>query len=58
MIPIKTLYGRPCRSPTCWLYKKDPVLVKPEIIEKTIKIIDWIGKRMKEAQDCQKSYAN
>ena len=37
---------------------KDPVLVGPELIEESIRIVDLIRKRMKEAQDRQKSYAD
>lgn len=51
MIPFEVLYGRPCRLLTCWLENRDLVLVKPEIIEETIKVVNLIRKRMKEAQD-------
>ena len=58
MAPFEALYGRPCRSPPHWLDKKDQVIVGPEMIEETVKIVDLIRKRMKEAQDRQKSYAD
>ena len=58
MAPFEALYGRPCRSPSCWLDNKDPVLVGPELIEESVRIVDLIRKRMKEAQDRQKSYAD
>lgn len=58
MTPIKTLYDEPYRSSTCWLDNRDLVLVGPEIIDETIKIVDLIKKRMKEAQDSKKSYAD
>ena len=58
MAPFEALYGRPCRSPSHWLDKKDPVIVGPEMIEETAKIVDLIRKRMKDAQDRQKSYAD
>ena len=53
--PFEALYGRPCTSPSHWLDRKDPVIVGPEMIEETVKIVDLIRKRMKEAQDCEKS---
>ena len=58
MTPFEALYGRPCRSPSCWLDNKYPVIVGPELIEETVKQVELIQKRMKEAQDRQKSYAD
>ena len=58
MAPFEALYGRPCRSPSCWLHNEDPVLVGPELLEESVRIVDLIRKRMKEAQDRLKSYAN
>ena len=37
---------------------KDPVLVGPELLEESVRIVDLIRKRMKEAQDRQKSYVD
>ena len=37
---------------------KDPVLVGPELFEESVRVVDLIRKRMKEAQDRQKSYAD
>ena len=37
---------------------KDPILVGPELIEESVRIVDLIRKRMKEAQDRQMSYAD
>ena len=58
MAPFVALYGRPCRSPSHWLDRKDPVIVGPEMIDETVKIVNLIRKRMKEAQGRQKSYAD
>ena len=58
MAPFEALYGRPCRSPSCWLDNKDPALVGPELIEESVRIVELIRKRMKEAQDRQKSLAD
>lgn len=52
MTPSETLYRSPCTSPTCRLKSIDSVLVRVEMIEETIKIVDLIRKKM-EAQDCQ-----
>ena len=56
MATFEELYGRPCRSPSCWLDNKDPVIVGPELIEETAKQVELIKKRMKEAHNRQKSY--
>ena len=58
MAPFEALYGRPCRSPSCWLDNQDLVIVGPELLEETVKQVELIQKRMKEAQDRQKSYAD
>lgn len=47
MTPFETLYGRPCRSPSCLLDNRDQLIVRPKMIEKTINIVDLIRKRMK-----------
>ncbi|KAK9126039.1 hypothetical protein Scep_014885 [Stephania cephalantha] len=52
------LYGRPCRSPTCWLDKEDKVLLGPEIIAETNNKIQIIQNRLKIAQSCQKTCAD
>lgn len=58
MTSFEALYDRLCHSPSSWLDNKDPVLFGPELIEETIKIVNLIRNKMKEAQHCQKSYAN
>lgn len=47
LIPIEVLYGKPCRS-TYWLDIRDPMIVGPEMIEETIKIVELIRKRMEK----------
>ena len=37
---------------------KDLILVGPELLEESVRVVDLIRKRMKEAQDRQKSYAD
>ncbi|MDF3578201.1 hypothetical protein, partial [Enterobacter hormaechei] len=67
--PYEALYGRPCRSPTCWgevgersfwkseFEKKHPKL-GPEIIRETSEKIEIIRERLQAAQDRQKYYAD
>ncbi len=69
MAPYEALYGRPCRSPTCWgevgersfwkseFEKKNPKL-GPEIIRETSEKIEIIRERLQAAQDRQKYYAD
>src|SRR3954469_15758486 len=68
MAPYEALYGRPCRSPLCWLeagestvFRKQTdsttgqiIMEGPELIIETTKIIALIRQRMQAAQDRQK----
>ncbi|KAA3488175.1 DNA/RNA polymerases superfamily protein [Gossypium australe] len=58
MAPYKTLYGRRCRTPTCWTKLGERRLVGPELISETEEKVKLIRGRLKEASDRQKSYAN
>ena len=58
MAPFEALYGRPCRSPTCWLEVGDNKLLGPEVIQETSARIEMIRGRIRVAQDRQKSYAD
>ena len=58
MAPFEALYGRPCRSPICWWEATDKILLGPDMIRETSEKIDLIRRRMKTAQDRQKSYAD
>ena len=58
MAPFEAFYGRPCRSPTCWWESTDKILLGPDMVRKTSEKIDLIQRRMKAAQDRQKSYAD
>ena len=58
MAPFEALYGRPCRSPTCSWESTKKVLLGPDMIRETLEKIDLIQRRMKTAQDRQKSYAD
>ena len=58
MAPYEALYGRPCRSPTCWLEVGESSLFGPEIVRKTTEKIQLIWERLRMAQSRQKSYAD
>lgn len=58
MASFEEVYGRPCHLPSHWLNTKDPILVGPNLIEEIVKQVELIKKRIKEAQDRQKSYAD
>ena len=58
MAPFEALYGRPCKSPSCWLETTDRLILGPDMIRETSEMVDLIRKRMKASQDRQKSYAD
>lgn len=58
MTPFEALYGRPCKSPSCWWESTDRIILGPEMIRNTLNKVELIRKRMKAAQDRQKSYAD
>lgn len=58
MAPYEVLYGRQCRSPTCWIEVGKGQLSGTDIVFKSTEIVDVIWGRLKAAQDRQKSYAD
>ena len=58
MAPFEALYGRPCRSPSCWLESGEKLILGPDFVRDSSEKIDLIQLRMKEAQSRQKSYAD
>ena len=58
MAPYEVLYGRPCRSLTCWLEAGESSLFGPKIIQETTKKIQVIGERLHTTQSRQKSYGD
>ncbi|KAJ9552428.1 hypothetical protein OSB04_016473 [Centaurea solstitialis] len=58
MAPFEALYGRKCRTPTCWLEAGEKQFAGPEIIQETADKVNGIRERLKAAQDRQKSYAD
>ena len=35
MAPYEALYGRPCRSPICWMELGEAVLIGPKLVQET-----------------------
>ncbi|KAA3473747.1 Retrotransposable element Tf2 protein type 1 [Gossypium australe] len=58
MAPYEALYGRKCRSPTCWTELGERQLLGPELVAETEDKVKLIQARLKEASDRQKSYAD
>ncbi|KAJ9552748.1 hypothetical protein OSB04_016793 [Centaurea solstitialis] len=58
MAPFEALYGRKCRTPTCWLEAGEKQFAGPEVIQETADKVKGIRERLKAAQDRQKSYAD
>ena len=58
MAPYEALYGRPCRSPTCWLEAGESSMFGPKIVRKTTEKIQLIRERLHRAQSRHKSYAD
>ena len=58
MAPFEALYGRKCRSPLCWQDPSDRLIIGPQLLEDTVEHDKVIQRKMKEAQDRQKSYAD
>ena len=58
MAPFEALYGRPCRSPLCWVEVGDGKLLGPELVRETNENINIVKEKMKVAQSRQKSYVD
>ena len=52
------LYGRPCRSPSCWIESGNRLVLGPEVILEASEKVEEIKKRLRVAQDRQKKYAD
>nr|GEU72007.1 putative reverse transcriptase domain-containing protein [Tanacetum cinerariifolium] len=57
-VPFKALYRRKCRMPIAWADVGESKLLGPEIVQGTTDKIVLIKERLKDARDCQKSYAD
>ena len=58
MAPYEALYGRLCRSPTCWTEVGERSFTGPDLIRDTFEKVDLIRKPLLIAQIRKKSYAN
>ena len=58
MAPYEELYGRPCRSPLCWIEVGESSITVPDLIRDTSKKVSLIRKQLLTAQSRQKRYAD
>ncbi|KAK9050757.1 hypothetical protein SSX86_030273 [Deinandra increscens subsp. villosa] len=58
MAPFELLYGRKCRSPTCWYEVGEKIIEGPELVAITNDKVVVAPEKLKEAQTRQKSYAD
>ena len=50
MAPYEALYGRPCRSPICWIEVGESSINGPDMIRDTSDKVSLIRKRLLMAQ--------
>ena len=58
MAPYEALYGRRCRTPTCWIEMNEHKIIGPELVKDMEEKVQIIQQRLKAACDRQRSYAN
>ena len=58
MASYEASYGRPCRSPMCWIESSETSLIGPELVEETSNKIRVIFDKLLATQSMQKSYAD
>ena len=58
MAPYEALYGRRCRTPSCWTELGERQVLGPELVADTEDKVKLSRDRLKEACDRQKSYAD
>ncbi|KAG8481067.1 hypothetical protein CXB51_025811 [Gossypium anomalum] len=58
MAPYEALYGRKCRTPSCWTELAERQVLGPELVADTEDKVKVIRDRLKEASDRKKSYAD
>ena len=56
--PFSALYGRPCRSPSCWIESGNRLVLGPEMVLEASERVEEIKRKMRIAQDRQKKYAD
>ena len=55
MTPYEALYGRPCRSPICWIEARESSITSPDLIRDTSENVSLIRQRLLTAQSRQES---
>ena len=55
MEPYEAIYGRPCRSPVCWMEVGERPTMGLDLVRDTSEKVDLIWKRLLTAQSWQKS---
>jgi hypothetical protein len=58
MSPFEMLYGRKCRTPSCWLEAGDKQYSGPEIVQMTAEKVKFAKEALKVARSRQKNYAD
>lgn len=58
MPPYEMLYGRRCRTPTCWLEPGEKQYAGPDIVQMTADKVKVAREKLKAARDRQKMYAD
>ena len=58
MAPYEALYGRPCRSPICWIEVGESSITGPHLIRDTSKKVSLIRPRLLTVLSRKKSYAD
>ena len=58
MATYEALYGRRCRTPTCWTELDEHKIIGLDLVKDTEEKVQIIQQRLKAASDRQRSYAN
>ena len=58
MAPYEALYGRPSRSPMCWMESCEAVFIGLKLVQETTKKVRVIRERLLATQSRQKSYVD
>jgi hypothetical protein len=58
MPPYEMLYGRKCRTPSCWLEPGEKQFAGPEIVQLTAEKVNVAKEALRVARERQKSYAD
>jgi len=56
MAPFEALYGRRCRTPSCWYESGESALLGPDVVQETTEKVKMIQEKMRASQSRPKSY--